>query len=128
MAAQPRVGRGRGRGRGRGIPVVLVVYTACMRNHAATLGGYALDGCGEFIPTGSAGTPGELLCAACNCHRNFHQRLVMEIPPPPPPPRRRAARAALRANPAADLPPPEPAVEMNYQLPSPASSESSSES
>ncbi|CAI9765317.1 unnamed protein product [Fraxinus pennsylvanica] len=122
MAAQPRGGRGRGRGR----PVILAIYTVCMRNHAAPLGGYAVDGCGEFTPTGSAGTPEELMCAACNCHRNFHQRVLMEIPPPPP---RRAPRAARRANPAADLPPPpQSAVEMNYPLPSPPLSESNSDS
>ncbi|KAL2460514.1 Zinc-finger homeodomain protein 3 [Abeliophyllum distichum] len=83
MAAQPRGGRGR--------PVILVMYTVCLRNHAAALGGYAVDGCGEFTPTGEDGTPREFLCAACNCHRNFHQRIDMEIPQPPPP-RRRAPR------------------------------------
>ncbi|CAI9770127.1 unnamed protein product [Fraxinus pennsylvanica] len=98
MAAQPRGSRGRGR------PVILVMYAACMRNHAIPLGSYAVDGCGEFLPTGVDGTPEAVLCAACNCHRNFHQRVEMEIPPPPP--RRRAPRAARRANLAADFPPP----------------------
>ncbi|KAL0431715.1 UNVERIFIED_CONTAM: Zinc-finger homeodomain protein 9 [Sesamum radiatum] len=30
---------------------VVVTYKECLKNHAATLGGHALDGCGEFMPS-----------------------------------------------------------------------------
>ncbi|KAE9449281.1 hypothetical protein C3L33_18822, partial [Rhododendron williamsianum] len=38
------------------------------------MGGYAIDGCREFIASGEEGTAGALACAACGCHRNFHRR------------------------------------------------------
>ncbi|KAK4341694.1 hypothetical protein RND71_040195 [Anisodus tanguticus] len=83
---------------------VLVVYKECLKNHAATMGGQAVDGCGEFMPspTAIATDPTSLKCAACGCHRNFHRRESEEPaavaaleyqshhrhhPPPPPPPR-----------------------------------------
>ncbi|KAG2584133.1 zinc-finger homeodomain protein 9-like [Panicum virgatum] len=79
------------------------VYRECLKNHAARLGGHALDGCGEFMPAPEAdpADPGSLRCAACGCHRNFHRR-VPEAPPsppllalpPPPPPQPSAARDA----------------------------------
>ncbi|KAI5054782.1 hypothetical protein GOP47_0029927 [Adiantum capillus-veneris] len=53
-----------------------VKYRECLKNHAASLGGHALDGCGEFMPSGSEGTLEALKCAACDCHRNFHRREV----------------------------------------------------
>ncbi|XP_030468083.1 zinc-finger homeodomain protein 9-like [Syzygium oleosum] len=81
-----------------------VAYKKCLKNHAASLGGYALDGCGEFMPspTANPSDPTSLKCAACGCHRNFHRRepddptptasAVIEYqphhrhhPPPPPP-------------------------------------------
>ncbi|PUZ39775.1 LOW QUALITY PROTEIN: hypothetical protein GQ55_9G366600 [Panicum hallii var. hallii] len=51
------------------------VYRECLKNHAASLGGHALDGCGEFMPAPGAdpADPGSLRCAACGCHRNFHR-------------------------------------------------------
>ncbi|MQL98678.1 hypothetical protein Taro_031396 [Colocasia esculenta] len=49
-------------------------YRECMRNHAASLGTYATDGCGEYTPDPSS--PGGLRCAACGCHRNFHRKYV----------------------------------------------------
>uniref|UniRef100_A0A1D1YZ50 ZF-HD homeobox protein At5g65410 n=1 Tax=Anthurium amnicola TaxID=1678845 RepID=A0A1D1YZ50_9ARAE len=49
-------------------------YRECMHNHAATLGTYAIDGCGEYMPDSS--TLGGLNCAACGCHRNFHRKFV----------------------------------------------------
>eukprot|EP00250_Pteridium_aquilinum_P033895 c6600_g1_i1 orf=769-1749(+) len=52
-----------------------VRYRECMKNHAASLGGHALDGCGEFLPSGADGFDA-LVCSACNCHRNFHRREV----------------------------------------------------
>ncbi|KAE8658625.1 CASP-like protein [Hibiscus syriacus] len=49
------------------------VYKECLRNHAATLGSYATDGCGEFtLDNTSLST---LQCAACGCHRNFHHKV-----------------------------------------------------
>nr|ACF84413.1 unknown [Zea mays] len=72
-----------------------VYYRECLKNHAASLGGHALDGCGEFMPSPEAdpADPSSLRCAACGCHRNFHRRLpelsppppLLALPPPPPP-------------------------------------------
>ncbi|KAJ4962013.1 hypothetical protein NE237_021923 [Protea cynaroides] len=59
------------------VPVPLpVIYKECLKNHAASIGGHALDGCGEFMPSPSAtpSDPTSLRCAACGCHRNFHRR------------------------------------------------------
>uniref|UniRef100_A0A803N3F6 ZF-HD dimerization-type domain-containing protein n=1 Tax=Chenopodium quinoa TaxID=63459 RepID=A0A803N3F6_CHEQI len=53
-----------------------VNYRQCQRNHAAYAGGYAIDGCREFMPSGNEGTNRALVCAACGCHRNFHRREV----------------------------------------------------
>ncbi|KAL2233550.1 zinc-finger homeodomain protein 10 [Sesamum indicum] len=57
-------------------PPLVVTYKECMKNHAASLGGHAVDGCGEFMPSPSATPtdPTSLKCAACGCHRNFHRR------------------------------------------------------
>ncbi|KAJ7956396.1 Mini zinc finger [Quillaja saponaria] len=63
-------------------------YGECQKNHAANIGGYALDGCREFMASGEEGTTGALTCAACGCHRNFHRRevetaeVVCEYSPP----------------------------------------------
>ncbi|CAL5081443.1 unnamed protein product [Urochloa decumbens] len=64
------------------------LYRECLKNHAASLGGHAVDGCGEFMPSPAANPadPTSLRCAACGCHRNFHRRAVEGSPPPPPPP------------------------------------------
>eukprot|EP00250_Pteridium_aquilinum_P035613 c9717_g1_i1 orf=464-1324(+) len=51
-----------------------VRYRECQKNHAASMGGHAVDGCGEFLPGGKEGTLEALKCAACSCHRNFHRR------------------------------------------------------
>ncbi|XP_030940641.1 mini zinc finger protein 3-like [Quercus lobata] len=64
-----------------------VRYVECQKNHAANIGGYAVDGCREFMASGDEGTNGALLCAACGCHRNFHRReveteVVCEYSPP----------------------------------------------
>ncbi|XP_061364130.1 zinc-finger homeodomain protein 5-like [Gastrolobium bilobum] len=48
-------------------------YKECLRNHAASLGSYATDGCGEF--TVEEMSAGSLQCAACGCHRNFHRKV-----------------------------------------------------
>jgi ZF-HD class homeobox domain-containing protein len=54
----------------------VVKYKECMRNHAASMGGHASDGCGEFMPRGGGDPLESLTCAACGCHRNFHRREV----------------------------------------------------
>ncbi|XP_055804935.1 zinc-finger homeodomain protein 2 [Solanum dulcamara] len=51
-----------------------VRYKECLKNHAANMGGYVVDGCGEFMPSGDEGTTEYLKCAACDCHRNFHRK------------------------------------------------------
>ncbi|KAI3729189.1 hypothetical protein L6452_17841 [Arctium lappa] len=58
------------------LPPTVVTYRECLKNHAATIGGHALDGCGEFMPspTSTPTEPTSLKCAACGCHRNFHRR------------------------------------------------------
>ncbi|CBI19706.3 unnamed protein product, partial [Vitis vinifera] len=53
-----------------------VRYRECLKNHAANIGGNVVDGCGEFMPDGEEGTLEALMCAACNCHRNFHRKEV----------------------------------------------------
>ncbi|XP_062104753.1 mini zinc finger protein 2-like [Humulus lupulus] len=53
-----------------------VRYGECQKNHAAGVGGYAVDGCREFMASGEEGTTAALTCAACGCHRNFHRREV----------------------------------------------------
>lgn len=64
-----------------------VRYGECQKNHAASMGGYAVDGCREFMASGEEGTVQGLTCAACGCHRNFHRReveteVVCEYSPP----------------------------------------------
>lgn len=54
----------------------VVRYRECQRNHAASLGGHAVDGCREFMAAGADGTAAALACAACGCHRSFHRREV----------------------------------------------------
>ncbi|XP_073001074.1 zinc-finger homeodomain protein 9-like [Typha latifolia] len=58
-------------------PAPEMLYRECLKNHAAGLGGHALDGCGEFMPSPASNPsdPTSLKCAACGCHRNFHRRL-----------------------------------------------------
>lgn len=53
-----------------------VSYGECQRNLAAQIGGYALDGCREFMASAVEGTEAALICAACSCHRSFHRRIV----------------------------------------------------
>ncbi|XP_050203800.1 zinc-finger homeodomain protein 11-like [Mercurialis annua] len=66
-------------------PLMVVSYRGCLKNHAANLGGVALDGCGEFMatPTATLSDPTSLKCAACGCHRNFHRRHHNQAIPPP---------------------------------------------
>ncbi|XP_042374582.1 zinc-finger homeodomain protein 3-like [Zingiber officinale] len=51
-----------------------IKYRECLKNHAASIGGNATDGCGEFMPSGEEGTLEALKCSACGCHRNFHRK------------------------------------------------------
>ncbi|KAG7626962.1 Zinc-finger homeodomain protein 9 [Arabidopsis thaliana] len=64
-----------------------VIYKECLKNHAAAIGGHALDGCGEFMPSPSStpSDPTSLKCAACGCHRNFHRRETDDSSAVPPP-------------------------------------------
>ncbi|KAI3754999.1 hypothetical protein L1987_54791 [Smallanthus sonchifolius] len=55
---------------------IVVKYKECLRNHAASMGGKARDGCGEFMPSGEEGTLEALTCSVCNCHRNFHRKEI----------------------------------------------------
>lgn len=55
-----------------------VRYKECQKNHAANIGGYAVDGCREFMANGEEGSDDALTCAACGCHRNFHRREVLD--------------------------------------------------
>lgn len=86
------------------------MYRECLKNHAASLGGHAVDGCGEFMPSPGANPadPTSLKCAACGCHRNFHRRTVEGSPPPAPAP----APLALPAP-----PPPPPSVSVLHGQP-----------
>ncbi|THG15095.1 hypothetical protein TEA_014012 [Camellia sinensis var. sinensis] len=65
-------------------PPAVATFKECLKNHAATLSGHAVDDCGEFMPspTSISTDPISLKCAACVCHRNFHRR-EPEDPPPP---------------------------------------------
>ncbi|KAL0912519.1 hypothetical protein M5K25_018497 [Dendrobium thyrsiflorum] len=58
-------------------PHTTIIHRECLKNHAASLGGHALDGCCEFMPSPAAilADPTSLKCAACGCHRNFHRRV-----------------------------------------------------
>lgn len=53
-------------------------YMECLKNHAAAIGGHATDGCGEFLGGGEEGTIEALICCACNCHRNFHRKVIFK--------------------------------------------------
>uniref|UniRef100_A0A9I9DCH0 ZF-HD dimerization-type domain-containing protein n=1 Tax=Cucumis melo TaxID=3656 RepID=A0A9I9DCH0_CUCME len=59
-------------------PSTPVRYSQCLKNHAVKTGGHVLDGCGEFMPSGEDGTPDSFKCAACECHRSFHRRVLEE--------------------------------------------------
>lgn len=53
-----------------------VRYRECQKNHAVSIGGHAVDGCCEFLAAGEDGTLEAVICAACNCHRNFHRKEI----------------------------------------------------
>ncbi|KMZ57646.1 Zinc finger-homeodomain protein 1 [Zostera marina] len=58
------------------VEVVATKYRECLKNHAASIGGNATDGCGEFMAGGGEGTMEAFQCSACRCHRNFHRKVV----------------------------------------------------
>ena len=67
-----------------------VTFGEWQKNQAEHIGGYAVDGCMEFMPSGAEGTPAALTCAACGSHRSYHQievhiEIVWNDPPPPLP-------------------------------------------
>ena len=57
-------------------PSGTVRYKECQKNHAVSIGGHAVDGCCEFLAAGEEGTLEAVICAACNCHRNFHRKEI----------------------------------------------------
>uniref|UniRef100_M4E9A7 ZF-HD dimerization-type domain-containing protein n=1 Tax=Brassica campestris TaxID=3711 RepID=M4E9A7_BRACM len=93
-----------------------VTYKECLKNHAAAIGGHALDGCGEFMPSPSStpSDPTSLKCAACGCHRNFHRRdpddssLASAVPPPSLPPSSTTAAIEYQPHHRHHPPPPAP--------------------
>ncbi|CAA2997927.1 zinc-finger homeodomain 2-like [Olea europaea subsp. europaea] len=60
------------------IPQMKPRYKECLKNHAVGIGGHSVDGCGEFMAAGAEGSMEALICAACNCHRNFHRKEAAE--------------------------------------------------
>ncbi|XP_074579059.1 mini zinc finger protein 2-like [Curcuma longa] len=68
-------GRVHGGGRKQGE----VRYAECRKNHAAATGGYAVDGCAEFVAAVGDGGEGALQCTVCGCHRSFHRRVVVDV-------------------------------------------------
>ncbi|QHN83555.1 hypothetical protein HN51_060010 [Arachis hypogaea] len=102
---------------------VAVTYKECLKNHAASLGGHALDGCGEFMPapTATAGDPTSIKCAACGCHRNFHRRDPDEPPPPPPLSPVIEYQPLHRHHPPPPAPPPPPFHHHHHRSPNSAS-------
>ncbi|KAL0421908.1 UNVERIFIED_CONTAM: Mini zinc finger protein 2 [Sesamum latifolium] len=79
MKKRQVVMRNEGSERSSATQVVRIVrYAECRKNHAANIGGYAVDGCREFMAGGEQGTTAALSCAACGCHRNFHRREVVD--------------------------------------------------
>ncbi|XP_019433689.1 PREDICTED: zinc-finger homeodomain protein 9-like isoform X2 [Lupinus angustifolius] len=101
-----------------------VSYKECLKNHAASIGGHAIDGCGEFMASSTAipTDPRSLICAACGCHRNFHRRDPQEPQPPPPPTFLTCFYSTTPSSVTPTAPPPPP------QLPHRAMSQSTSPS
>ncbi|XP_057542559.1 zinc-finger homeodomain protein 3-like [Amaranthus tricolor] len=60
--------------------MMIIKYKECQKNHAASMGGNATDGCGEFMPNGEHGSIESLTCSACKCHRNFHRKEIQGYP------------------------------------------------
>ncbi|KAI4337629.1 hypothetical protein L6164_016018 [Bauhinia variegata] len=60
----------------KGGSTAMIRYRECQKNHAVSIGGHSVDGCGEFMAAGEEGTLDALKCAACDCHRNFHRKEI----------------------------------------------------
>jgi ZF-HD class homeobox domain-containing protein len=73
-SARPKMGSNRGESTKGGGSTTSFRYRECLKNHAVSIGGHAVDGCGEFMAAGEEGTLDALKCAACSCHRNFHRK------------------------------------------------------
>jgi ZF-HD homeobox protein with Cys/His-rich dimerization domain len=56
-----------------------VNFKECLKNHASSIGGYAVDGCCEFLPAGDEGTLEFFKCGACDCHKNFHRKETVVV-------------------------------------------------
>ncbi|XP_028774154.1 zinc-finger homeodomain protein 3-like [Neltuma alba] len=56
--------------------IIVVSYQECLKNHAASIGGHAIDGCGEFLSSEEEGSLEAFKCSACGCHRNFHRKEI----------------------------------------------------
>ncbi|XVE67435.1 hypothetical protein DITRI_Ditri08aG0160700 [Diplodiscus trichospermus] len=56
------------------------IYMECRRNFVASIGGYMIDGCREFVkrPGGRQDDDKQsFLCATCGCHRSFHRKVLL---------------------------------------------------
>lgn len=94
-----------------GVGGISITYRECLKNHAASLGGHALDGCGEFMASSTVDPtdPSSLKCAACGCHRNFHRREPDEYSSPMIPHFLDFRHpSAGRSSPSPSPPPPQP--------------------
>ncbi|XP_039065813.1 zinc-finger homeodomain protein 14-like [Hibiscus syriacus] len=60
----------------RSVKMEKEIYRDCQRNHACSLGGYAIDGCTEFI---QGNTISSTQIEACGCHRNYHRKVVVDL-------------------------------------------------
>jgi len=54
-------------------------YKFCMRNFTVAHGSHTIDGCLEFLAADES-DGGNLLCAACGCHRSFHWKKIKTAP------------------------------------------------
>ncbi|KAE9612652.1 hypothetical protein Lal_00005997 [Lupinus albus] len=106
------------------VAVTAVTYKECLKNHAASLGGHAVDGCGEFMtsPNVTTGDPSSIKCAACGCHRNFHRRDPEEPPIPTTTTHVIEYQPHHRHHPPPPPPPPQPSRSPNSVSPPPISS------
>ncbi|CAL0312237.1 unnamed protein product [Lupinus luteus] len=111
-------------------PYMVVSYKECLKNHAASIGGHALDGCGEFMPSSTTNPtdPRSLKCAACGCHRNFHRRDPQEHHQQQQPPQPNFLTCFYSTTPSSVTPTAPPPQPPPPQLPHRAMSQSTSPS
>ncbi|XP_061362363.1 zinc-finger homeodomain protein 2-like [Gastrolobium bilobum] len=99
-----------------------VRYRECQKNHAVSFGGHAVDGCCEFMPAGEEGTLEAVICAACNCHRNFHRKEIdgeMSSYQRPQPPQQLHHQYHQQFSPYYHRGPPHPAGYLHHHLATP---------